>query len=532
MNGDYMFGFLKYKPAHIEEDFDLTFDTPSNISYSDNNSDYKVKRDYNDNLELTKKRLHIGLSGDIVLREFVCGSHSASKKAFIVLTDGLSSSAMLNEFVIMPLMRMKFSNDIKTFDNIKYYVENVIPQSQVVYENKLCDAVDSVNFGNAVLFIDGCSAAAVIDTKSWEHRGINTPLSEDVIQGPHEAFNEMLRCNTALLRKSLNTSELVCENITFGTKSKTPASLVYLCDTVNPMLLKEIKRKLLLITDEYILSVFDIEKILEQKSFLFMPQIVTTERPDKVARSVVEGRVALILNGSSHVIILPSNITDIAASPEDAYLRKPYSVFIKVIRIIAMLLSLFTGGVYIALTQFQSDTILTDMYIAIVSQSSKVPFAPLTEILIMEVAFELIKEASIRIPGAIGSSLGIVGGLILGQTAVNAGLVSPIVIIIVSVSGIASFAIPSYSLSFSFRIMRFVYIIAGAICGITGVLSVALIELIIILDTKSLGVPFFVPFSPKTSKNSLYKAIFNTHSIVKPPSYLKSNKKAGEYDEK
>ena len=187
--------------------------------------------------------------------------------------------------------------------------------------------------------------------------------------------------------------------------------------------------------------------MFEEKNNITMPQIITTERPDKVCRSLVEGRAALLVNGSSHALILPSNITDIVSSPEDAYLRKPYSVFMKLIRVFAMFLSLFTPGIYMAITRFHSEAILTDMLIALASARGNVPFSSFSEIIIMELSFELIKEACVRVPGAIGSSIGIVGGLILGQTAVLAGLVSPIVIIIVSICGIASFAIPSYSLS-------------------------------------------------------------------------------------
>lgn len=524
-----MFGFLKYIPPKENDSFDLTFDTErksASLSFDEN---IQISKRINENLDFANVYLNTNKNKDVIVREFVCHVSNADINAFIVAVDGLSSGAILNEFVIQPLMNGNKNTSID--DSIESLTENHIPQSQVFYEQDIKAALDSVNFGNAVLFIDGYDKSVVIDVKSWEHRSVNTPLSEDVIQGPHEAFNEMLRCNTALIRKSINSSNLICESFTFGKQSKTPASLLYIDGIVNLELLEEIKKKLVNITESYILSVFDLEKYLEEKNLLFMPQMVTTERPDKVTRALVEGRLALILNGSSHALILPSNITDIVASPEDAYLRKPYSVFIKIIRIIAMILSLLTPGIYIALTRFHSESILTDMYVAIINESAKIPFAPLTEIIIMEISFELIKEASVRVPGAIGSSLGIVGGLILGQTAVNAGLVSPIVIIIVSVCGIASFAIPSYSLSFSFRIMRFIYIFAGGLCGIVGIISVLIIQLVSVLNTKSFGVPFCVPFSPKTSKNALVKALFDTHSIVHPPSYLKSEKGVDKHNE-
>lgn len=520
-----MFNFLKYNPPKHKEDFDLVFnEKPTCI----NNAVYssEVSENIEENLEIIKGRLHSDKNGDVVIREFYFRIQNKKIKGIVVSVDGLSSTSSINEFIIKPLIDndIVIENEKTSVLDIKTYVENILPQMQVSYNNDASAVIDSVNFGNAALFVDGCRNAAVVDVKSWEHRGIGTPLNEDVVQGPHEAFNEMLRCNTALIRKTLNISDLIVENLTLGKISRTPASLAYIHGTVNEALLKEIKKKIFSISQEYVLSVFDIEKILEERNILFIPQIITTERPDKVSRALVEGRVALLLNGSSHVLILPSNITDIASSPEDAYLRKPYSIFIKIIRIIAIVLSLLTPGLYLAVTQYHGEVILTDMYITINNASSKIPFLPFTEIIIMELSFELIKEAAIRIPGAIGSSLGIVGGLILGQTAVNAGLVSPIVIIIVSICGISSFAIPSYSLSFAFRIMRFVYIFAAHLCGLVGVLALLVIQAGFVLGTKSFGVPICVPFSPSTSKHPFINAVFDTHSDVHPPDYLKSGK--------
>jgi len=379
-----------------------------------------------------------------------------------------------------------------------------------------------VNLGNAAIFLDGCTKGIVVDVKTWEHRGVDSPVNESVVQGPHEGFNEVLRCNSALVRKSLNCSDLIMQTFELGNVSKTPASLAYIDGVINSSLLDNIRSKLENINTDYVLSVFDVEKYFENRSLITFPQIITTERPDKVCRALGEGRAALLLNGSSHALILPSNITDIFASPEDAYLRRPYSIFVKLIRFIAMILSLFTPGIYIAVTRFHSEAVLTDMFIAIASARSNVPFSALTEILIMEISFELIKEACIRVPGSIGSSLGIVGGLILGQTAVSAGLVSPIVIIIVSVCGIASFAIPSYSLSFAFRVSRFLYIIAGATLGIIGIIGVFCIQLSVIMSTRSFGVPMCVPFSPQTSSEPVIKSFFFTDFKISKPDYLKS----------
>lgn len=524
----YVFDFFKYKPEP-NESFELTFAPDVCKTHIKNLDNEFVTENIDHNFRIASKILQTDINGDIIVRWFELNFSGTKERGFVISVDGLANVSFVNDFLLEPLMDKELP--VKSgFKDISVLINSVVPQRQVVYEKNIKKLADSVNFGNAAFFVNGFQNAVIIDVKTWEHRTVSSPVNETVVQGPHEAFNEVLRCNTALIRKSINNSNLIMETMLFGTESKTPASLAYINGVINNNLIREIKNKLELIDAKYVLSVFDIEKKLEERPFLSMPQLITTERPDKVSRALIEGRAALILNGSSHALIMPSNITDIIASPEDSYLRQPYAVFIKLIRILAVILSVLTPGLFLALTGFHSDAILTDMLLSLNSAARNVPFSPLTEVIIMEIAFELIKEASVRVPGAIGSSLGIVGGLILGQSAVSAGVVSPIVIIIVSVCGIASFAIPSYSLSFSFRISRFMYIIAGALLGLIGILGVLAVHLELILSTKSFGVPSCVPFSPKTSKYPIFHALFDSHYNVNPPEYMNSST-GGDSDE-
>ncbi len=520
-----MFHIFKYTPPEEKNDFDLTFGNTKAETVRTCMSNITVSSNLEKTLSDVKTIIHSDINGDIKIRHFVCHMTQKERRGFLIWVDGLVNSTLLNDFILRPLMDFSTKREVCEGDDISFFVENFIHQGAIAYKSNLSELVGDINTGNAALFLDGCSQGVSFDIKTWEHRGVDTPLNEAVVEGPHEGFNEVLRCNSALVRKIVNSSDLVMQTFFLGTKSKTPASLAYIDGVINPSLLNEIQARLSSIDTDYVLSSFDVEKMMEEKGLLPMQQILSTERPDKVARALIEGRAALLLNGSSQALILPSNITDIISSPEDAYLRRPYSVFIKLIRMLAVLLSLFTPALYLAMTNFHTEAILTDMLITLSGASHGVAFSPLVEIIIMELAFELIKEAGVRIPGAIGSSLGIVGGLILGQSAVSAGLVSPIVIIIVSICGIASFAIPSYSLSFSFRISRFVYILAGAFFGMVGIMSLICIHLALILGTKSFGVPIFVPFSPLTSKHPLIHALFDSHYKVKAPSYLKTNER-------
>ena len=523
----FVFNIFSYTPisATDKNDFELTFNEDENCVKDVHNRDTVVSGNIDSDYENLKEIMHIDKNGDIIIRRFRIHINSVLTDALMVFADGMVNRNSINQFILMPLMDKNY--DISGTDKLKYIIEKAIPQSQAMGETNLSELAHSVNFGNVGLLIDGVNSGIIIDIKTWEHRSISTPTNEEVIQGPHEGFNEVLRCNTAIIRKSVNNSELVFETLMFGSQSRNPGSLAYINGIINDKLLDEIRRRLSDIKGDYILSVFDIEKEIEEKTNITMPQIITTERPDKVCRALIEGRAALLLNGSSHALILPSNITDIIASPEDSYLRKPYSVFIKFLRIFSVFLALLTPGIYLAITRFHTDALLINMLTAIGNERNNIPFSSLTEIIIMELSFELIKEAGIRIPGSIGSSLGIVGGLVLGQAAVSASLVSPLVIILVSVCGIASFAIPSYSLSFSFRISRFIYIFAGAYYGLFGISTVLLMQMCLLLGTKSFGVPFFVPFSPKTEKNALYKSLFRQCLGIPNPQYLKSLRKDG-----
>ena len=229
--------------------------------------------------------------------------------------------------------------------------------------------------------------------------------------------------------------------------------------------------------------------------------MVTTERPDRVCKALTEGRVAFVLNGSSHVLIMPATFFDLITSAEDEYLRYPYSLLVRLLRYLAVFLALLFPALFAAVLNFHPELLLTNILLAVSSSRSLVPFGIFTELILMEVAFELIKEAGIRVPGPIGSTIGIVGGLIVGQAAVDANLVSPIMIIIVAVTGIASFTVPSYSLSFAFRFSRFLYILGGGLMGLYGVAVVFFINTLLGISVRSFGVPFMSPLSPLGNVN-------------------------------
>ena len=460
----------------------------------------EISKRLSENLEHIKSEYTIPDNSDILLREFDIVVRGKVIPAFIVFIDGMVDRKVINDDILQPLMLLS-NLDIKGDEkNIAEYVRShILPHNQIHEVREHKKVIDEVNFGGCGIYIDGMDSAFAADVKGWEHRGVERPNTELVIRGPQEGFNESLRVNTALVRKRLKDEKLVVENLEIGLRSKTPTSLLYIKDIANESLVKEVRRRLLSIKVDYVMDSGELEQFIEDSTFLPSPQIIATERPDRTASALSEGRVAVIMNGSPFALVMPVTHTDLFHSPEDTYIRFPYANLLRFIRLIGIFFSLLLPGIYLAITNFHQEMIPTDLLFAIEASREKVPFPSVVEIMIMEIAFELIREAGIRIPGPIGPTLGIIGALILGQAAVAANIVSPILIIIVAVTGIGSFSLPNFSLAFAFRVLRFAYIFLGAMTGLLGITAGLFIHLLWLVSAKSFGVPFFAPFGPKTA---------------------------------
>jgi len=523
-----MKNFFLYK----ENKNSYNFEIPPQKNIKSVIEDKKVSVSLKENKEYIEKIFSLPLNGDIVQRNFSVKIGDKSINAYLIYVEGLSNTMSINDFILRSLMSLE-NYPIRENETVLQILEkSLIHQGAVSITDNLKDIALNVNIGSVLLIFDGVEKGFSIDVKSWEHRSVNEPENEAVIQGPHEGFNEVLRCNTALVRKTLNTPNLVMENIPLGKTSRTPAALAYLKNVANDTLVDEVRKRITNIDAEYILSSLDVEQYIEEASFLTIPQMITTERPDRVCKSLSEGRVAVILNGSSHVLVMPATFFDLTTSAEDGYLRYPYSVFVRFLRYTAVVISLLFPAIFLSLLNYHPELLLTNLMFAISSSRSVVPFGAVVELLLMELSFELIKEAGIRVPGPIGSTLGIVGGLIIGQAAVNANVVSPIMIIIVAVTGISAFTIPSYSLSFAFRFSRFLYIFGAAVAGFFGVFAVFFVNTLAAMGTKSFGVPFLSPLSPSSKENTL-RLIFGSpiwkrgeqrESYLKPKDKFKKGK--------
>lgn len=496
------------------------------IRKNSENKEELVSTDYNYNLEYIKKRFSYPENNDFVIRKLTLKGNIS---AFIIFYDGMVSASMVDLSIVETLQKMPFIMDDKIKPDAEEIMEKYIGHGQVMSTEKFSDIIDEVNFGSCGLFIDGLSKGYAIDVRLWINRGIQKPENEQSIYGPQEAFGEMLRTNSALVRKILKDENVICKGVKIGKISKTRGVLMYISNIANNELVDEVERRINGIDIDYIVAVEEVSLLIEEDGMMVTNHILGTERPDRVARALSEGRVTLLLNGSPRALIFPTNAFELMHTASDAYLRAPYANMTRIIRMLAMFTSLLLPALYLAITLFHQEMIPTFLVFAISAARENVPFPSVIELLLMDFSFEMIREAGIRMPGPIGSTLGIVGGLILGQAAVSAKIVSPIMIIIIALTGIGSFAITDYSLGWSYRILRIFFIVLASLCGFYGVALGIFVYSVFLGGKTSFGVPFLAPLA-KGKKGSLGNSIFVSPiwKREKRPDFLHTKKEEQE----
>ena len=499
-------------------DFTISHEKPSETQPEDLLKKQNIYPSVDVNLDYIKSRYNVLINSDIKLREFILNARGKQFKAFIIYIDGLVDTSSINDFILNPLMIKSYSNQnnepqvvseaiannisvrkIKRFNITDYIYECLLPQNSVKKVSSFDELVQNVNSGNCALFVDTINFAFDIDIKKFAQRSISEPKNEPSVRGSQEAFVENLRTNTSLIRKNINNENLIIENITIGKTNKNNCAVCYIKDIANSSLVSEAKYRLNNLDVDYVLSSSELIQLICDDPDTTLPVILTTERADKACSSLLQGRVVIIYNGSPYALILPVTLFDFFTSQEDINLNYHFSNLLKVLRAIAFFITLLLPGLYLAITIYHRELLPTELLYSIVASRVNVPFPIVVEILIMELSFELIREAGLRVPSPLGSTVGIVGALVLGEAAVSANIVSPILIIIVAITAISSFAIPDFSLGFHLRISRFAYTILGALCGFLGIGIGIFIHLITLCSLKSFGVPYLSPYMPKSN---------------------------------
>ncbi len=462
-----------------------------------------ISADLATNLEIIKQRFLMPVNQDIILREFKIGR---KKKAFIAYMDGMTDTQTLN-LAILPKLMSRDACAEGEEPTADYLIESVLSIHGIKKAKSFNDITLQVLGGVSALFVDGCSECILMETRGYDKRNVDSPKTETVVRGSQEGFTEDLRTNVTLIRRLVKNENLVTEMILLGSANHENCAILYLNGVANDQVIQEVKKRLKSIKTDNIIGDGMIEQFIEDNTFMLFPQVISTERPDRTASFLMEGQVVIIGDGTPFALTVPVTFFRLFHTSEDTSVRWLTSNFLRAIRIFGLLSAAFLPGIYVAITLYHIEMIPTELLLSIARAKEQVPFPTIMEVLMMEIAFELIREGGIRVPSVIGQTLGIVGALILGQAAVSAGLVSPLLVIVVSITGLGSFAIPNYSLALSVRMVRFAFIFAGAVLGFYGLSLMGILLMALACSMKSFGVPYFSPIAPKTkdSKDVIFR---------------------------
>ncbi len=452
------------------------------------------------NIANIKKRT--GNSSDMVIRYIKIGERAAIQAAVIYI-DGIVDNQSIQELLVDTMMKDDvFSEPITPQNAFTLLKEDVVGIGDVAILHTWSEVFPALMSGDTLILIDGNNHAMSAGTKGGEWRSIQEPTTQLVVRGSKEGFTESIAKNMPMVRRIIKSPDLWVETMKIGKVTQTDVSMMYINGIANDKIVKEVKQRLNQINIDSILESGYVEQLIEDQTYTTFPTMYHTERPDIVAGNLLEGRIAIFVDGTPFVLIAPAVFIQFFQSPEDYYSRFDIATSIRFLRILIFFISLIAPATYVAITTFHQEMVPTKLLIAIAAQREDVPFPSLVEALIMEVTFEILREAGIRLPRAIGSAVSIVGALVIGQASVQAGIVSPAMVIVVAMTAIASFATPSFAIAISARLIRFVFMIAAATFGFYGIILCFLMMIVHLCSLRSFGVPYMTPLAPFIPSNS------------------------------
>jgi spore germination protein KA len=466
---------------------------------------------------------------DIVYREFIVGDEQKLSGTLIWL-DGLTDKTTLNSNVMKSLIdETRFISPIGniTCSHIFSLIrDSLLSVADIKEQSKINDIIHSILTGETAILIDGVPKSLIVSTKSWESRDVSEPVTEGVVRGPRQGFTENVRTGTSLLRRIIKTPQLKMEEFKVGRLTKTDIVVAYIKGVASDKVVEEVRTRINRINVDSIIESGYIEELIEDQPFSLFPQIEHTERPDKAAAQLLDGRVAILIDGTPFVLLVPTVFFQFLQSSEDYYERYPLGFAIRLVRCLAFFLSLFLPALYIAITTYHQEMLPTPLLISIAGGREGVPFPALVEALLMEITIEALREAGVRLPRPVGQAVSIVGALVIGQAAVQAGIVSSAKVIVVSVTAISSFSTPAFNLAASIRMIRFPMMILASVLGLYGVMLGVLVLQFHLCSLRSFGVPYFAPIAPfrlSGLKDLLFRAPW--WMMQKRPLWAKQNRK-------
>ncbi|MFC5450004.1 spore germination protein [Paenibacillus aestuarii] len=409
-------------------------------------------------------------------------------KALLVYMDGLIDKTAINDNILDPLM-----NEVETVNDI-WNSSITVAKTKVV--SLWSDIESSIFQGESILFIDGQTRALVLDTQGWPQRAIKEPQIESTLKGAHQGFVETAGQNIALIRRYLPNHELKIKEYSVGSRGNTKVSVMYLEDVVQPDFVKEMEDRLLQIHVDAILNTGELAEFIEDHPISLFPQLMMTERPDSAAAHILQGRIAIVVDHSPSVIIAPVTFSAFFQSVDDYSSRWIIASFLRLLRYTALITTMSLSAFYIAIVSFHYEVLPLDLLVSIGESRARVPFPPIIEAFLMEISLEMLREAGLRLPGPIGQTIGVVGGIVIGQAAVQAGIVSNIMVIIVAITAISSFIIPDFDMSSSLRLLRFPMMLMAALFGMVGIVIGLMIIGAHLISMESFGLSYGSPIAP------------------------------------
>ncbi len=463
-------------------------------------------------LDQVKERL--GESSDVVVRQFASGNGRV--RVAVVFIDGLVDKKIIHDHIIRPIQSERLTgkaSELNRSNALETLQQHLTSGGELWVAPDLTQALKRVLSGDTALLIDGEIKILVFGTRFWQGRMVDEPATEAAVRGPREGFTETIRVNTSLLRRRIHHEKLRFETMKAGRRTGTDIMLVYIDDVVNRRVLEEVRRRVAAIDTDSILESGYIEEFIEDSPWSMFPQIEHTERADKAAAAILEGRVVILTDNTPFALIVPTSFFQFIQASEDYYERPFVGFALRLLRLFVLNVALMFPAIYVAVVSFHQEMLPTPLLLSIAATREGVPFPAVGEALLMEGTFEVLREAGVRLPKTVGQAISIVGGLIVGDAAIRAGIVSPAMVIVVSATAISTFAIPAFNASIALRLLRFPLLILAGIMGLYGVIFGLLIMLLHLASLQSFGVPYLSPLVHGT-----YDDIMKT--FARPPWWM------------
>jgi len=432
-------------------------------------------------------------SNDFVIRRFVFGKRI---HAAIVYIDGLIDKELVNENVLKPLMRINLldNSELPPSIDIDYVKDAMLFVGDIEAQSAFDEVIGKILSGDTAFLMDGSDKAMLISLKGWKMRGIDEPQTESVVRGPREGFTETLRINTSMIRRKIKNTDLKFETVKIGQRTKTDVCIVYIKGLAKSELIEEIRQRLGRIKTDAILESGYIEQYIEDAPFSIFSTVANSEKPDKVAAKLLEGRAAILVDGSPFVLTVPMVFLESFQSAEDYYSRPFFSSEIRILRFVAFFISILAPALYVAMSAFHQELIPTPLLLSMASAHEGIPFPAVAEAAIMLYFLEILREAGVRLPRPIGQAVSIVGALVIGQAAVSAGLIGAPMVIVIAITAVSSFTVPAQTDSES--IIRIALLILAGFLGGFGIAIGLLVVLIHLASLRSFGTPYLMPLAP------------------------------------